>query len=214
MLGLQRLLKDCEEKAEAAKRPSQQQAAPAPGAPSGTQRRAPGGQTASSGSEEEEGESDGSAAPAPSAPAPAPAPAATGSSAEEHSSGDDGAGSGEGAFVPNLDRLKKLGKRAGPGECLWPLWPVVAEGGRAGRTCMQARACCLCRLVRVASRSLLLLTGDARAPTRLPLFARRRQGEPARRRPCGGGAEEEGGAHKEGQAGARVGRRRRRARQG
>lgn len=111
----QRLLKDCEEKAEAAKRPSQQQAAPAPGAPSGTQRRAPGGQTASSGSEEEEGESDGSAAPAPSAPAPAPAPAATGSSAEEHSSGDDGAGSGEGAFVPNLDRLKKLGKRAGPG---------------------------------------------------------------------------------------------------
>ncbi|KAL4443319.1 hypothetical protein ABPG75_011056 [Micractinium tetrahymenae] len=116
--AFQRLLKDCEEKAEAAKRPSQQ-LAPAPGAPSGTQRRAPGGQTASSGSEEEEGDSDGSsgsgAAPVPAAPAPAAVPAAGVSSAEEHSSGDDGAGSGEGGFVPNLERLKKLGKRAGPG---------------------------------------------------------------------------------------------------
>ncbi|KAL4418883.1 hypothetical protein ABPG77_010052 [Micractinium sp. CCAP 211/92] len=113
----QRLLKDCEEKAEAAKRPSQQQPAPAPGAPSGLQRRAPGGQTTSSGSEEDEGDSDGSAsggaAPAPGAPGAAPAGAA--SSAEEHSSGEDGAGSGEGGFVPNLERLKKLGKRAGPG---------------------------------------------------------------------------------------------------
>lgn len=118
---MQRLLKDCEEKAEAAKRPSQQQQAPASGAPGASQRRAPGGQTASSGSEEEEGDSDGSgdgAAPASAAPAPAAAPAVLTSSAEEQSSGDDGAGSGEGAFVPNLDRLKKLGKRAGPGERL------------------------------------------------------------------------------------------------
>lgn len=120
LLSMQRLLKDCEEKAEAAKRPSQQQPAPAPGAPSGLQRRAPGGQTTSSGSEEDEGDSDGSAS---GGAAPAPAAPGAASSAEEHSSGEDG--SGEGGFVPNLERLKKLGKRAGPGEraaaaaCCW-----------------------------------------------------------------------------------------------
>lgn len=127
---LQRLLKDCEEKAEAARRPSQQQLAPAPGAPTGPQRRAPGGHSPSSGSDEEtSGDSDGSVgdgAPVARAPAaaPAPAPAATaagngtaGSSSADHSSDDaDAGGSSSGnEFVPNLDKLKKLGKRSGPG---------------------------------------------------------------------------------------------------
>ena len=107
-----------------------------------------------------------------------------------------------------LLRLKKLGKRAGPGE-LAPVPGVCCEWA-CGKKCVHARACYLCRLLCVASRC-----NRGRACTNVPpLFARRRQGEPTRRRPRGGGAEEEGGAHKEGQAGARVGRRRRRARQG
>lgn len=126
--SFQRLLKDCEEKAEAAKRPSQQQLAPAPSAPSGSQRRAPGGQTSgSSGGDSEEDSEDGAAAapaarakPAATAAAAAPAPAAEGSagnSSSEHGhSSDEGVrGTGADGFVPNLDKLKKLGKRAGPG---------------------------------------------------------------------------------------------------
>ena len=128
---LQRLLKDCEEKAELAKRPSAAALAQQGGASSrrGSEAavgRSGGTSGSSEGSEEESDESSDTREPAAAAraggaPVQAAAnggPAAVVSSGAEASSGSDGeaaAGSG-GEFVPNLDKLKKLGKRAGPGE--------------------------------------------------------------------------------------------------
>ena len=119
---LQRLLKDCEEKAEAARRPSTQQLAPAQaGAAAGQQRRASGAKT---GGSSQEGDSDGTAdggeaAAAAAAPASGSDAGPAGDSAGQSSDdaeGEDGAANGAASeFVPNLDKLKKLGKRAGPG---------------------------------------------------------------------------------------------------
>ncbi|EFN56873.1 hypothetical protein CHLNCDRAFT_21935 [Chlorella variabilis] len=118
----QRLLKDCEEKAEAARRPSTQQLAPAQvGAAAGQQRRASGAKT---GGSSQEGDSDGTAdggeaAAAAAAPASGSDAGPAGDSAGQSSDdaeGEDGAANGAASeFVPNLDKLKKLGKRAGPG---------------------------------------------------------------------------------------------------
>lgn len=122
---MQRLLKDCEEKAELAKRPSAQQLAPQPAAPGGSApRRA--SNAGSSGSDEDSEDGGEALKPAAAHAAPTVAAAAgggngTASSGAEGSSGSDGeggsggSGEGEGGFVPNLAKLKKLGKRAGPG---------------------------------------------------------------------------------------------------
>jgi hypothetical protein len=123
---LQRLVKDCEEKAEAAKRPSAQQlTSAAPQAANGQQRRA----SASASSEQDSDDSADTTEPAATKPAAAKAAsapaalAANGGSPVGGSSEDDsevtsgGAANGDGDFVPNLDKLKKLGKRAGPGGC-------------------------------------------------------------------------------------------------
>lgn len=140
---LQRLVKDCEEKAEAAKRPSQQ--APAPGAPTGAHRRAPAPSASSSGSEEDsEDSADGDAAAAPAAVAAASAAAAVSGASSGAGSSDEGtagdSGSGGDGFVPNLDKLKKLGKRAGPGESGAARASQQRRGGKAQKRAQQAAA--------------------------------------------------------------------------
>lgn len=124
----QRLLKDCEEKAELAKRPSAAALAQQGGASSRRGSEAALGRSGSSeGSEEESDESADTQEPAAAARAGGAAAAAASngglaavvsSGAEASSgSGSDGetvGGSGS-EFVPNLDKLKKLGKRAGRG---------------------------------------------------------------------------------------------------
>ena len=114
----QRLLKDCEEKAEAARRPSAQQLPQQQAANSAAQRRSgPGNQQ--TGASSEDGESDGK----PAAAAAAGVASSSGGSADHSSDDDESADGGPVAangaagdsFVPNLDKLKKLGKRAGPG---------------------------------------------------------------------------------------------------
>lgn len=130
----QRLLKDCESKAEAAKRPSAQQLPQlARGSDASPSKAGSGGGSASASDESESDDSADTQGPANGATAPAPAVAgasATASSAGEASSGSDGeaGGCGSGAeFVPDLSKLKKLGKRAGPG---------VRLGGAAFAVCM------------------------------------------------------------------------------
>jgi hypothetical protein len=170
LFRLQRLLKECEERAEAARRPTAQP--PAPPQPSTQQRRAVGGANGAAASppSSEEGDSDASAAAAAGNGAAAsdgtPAGGSADQSSDEGGEGSNGAANGADGFVPNLDKLKKLGKRAGPGGKVVRhqadraeepkkkaaaakkgkqarVWGDIAAGGRKGEPARPPPRCCL-----------------------------------------------------------------------
>ena len=117
----QRLLKDCEERAEAAKRPSAGGgAAGAVTQANGTATQAgsgrgSGGSSSEEGEEDGGGDSEGAVSAAPAAP-PAGSSADVSSAGEHSDSGGEGGGAdGAGDEVAQRARLAKLARRAGPG---------------------------------------------------------------------------------------------------